>query len=76
MPPPTNPTQVPTIQSAYASPKPEGYPMDELEQRVEVLSEHVALLEGVINVLLQEAERGRLQESAASIRAALPQVDE
>jgi hypothetical protein len=50
--------------------------MDELEQRVEVLSEHVALLEGVINVLLQEAERGQLQESAASIRAALPQVDE
>ena len=50
--------------------------MDELERRVEVLSEHVALLEGVINVLLQEAEQGRLQESAASIRAALPRFEE
>ena len=50
--------------------------MDDLEERVDVLSEHVALLEGVINVLLQEAERGRLQESAASIRAALPKIEE
>ncbi len=50
--------------------------MDDLEERVEVLSEHVARLEGVINVLLQEAEHGRLQECAASIRAALPKLEE
>ena len=45
--------------------------MNELEMRVEVLSEHVARLEGVIDVMLQEAENGTLQGSAASIRAAL-----
>ena len=48
-----------------------GKAMNELEMRVEVLSEHVARLEGVIDVMLQEAENGTLQGSAASIRAAL-----
>ena len=45
--------------------------MNELETRVEVLSEHVARLEGVIDVMLQEAENGTLEQTAASIRAAL-----
>ena len=45
--------------------------MNELEMRVEVLSEHVARLEGIIDVMLQEAENGTSQETAASIRAAL-----
>ena len=45
--------------------------MNELEMRVEVLSEHVARLEGVIDVMLQEAENGTLEQTAASIRAAL-----
>ena len=46
--------------------------MNELEMRVEVLSEHVARLEGVIDVMLQEAENGTLELAAAEIRAALP----
>ena len=50
--------------------------MTELEERVDVLAEHVALLEGILNVLLQEAEAGTLQDSAASIRAALPQIED
>ena len=43
--------------------------MNELEMRVEVLSEHVARLEGVIDVMLQEAETGTLEQSAPSISA-------
>lgn len=34
--------------------------MDELRERVEVLSEHVARLEGILSVLLEEAENGTL----------------
>ncbi len=49
-----------------------GKTMNELEMRVEVLSEHVARLEGVIDVMLQEAENGTLEQAAAEIRAALP----
>jgi hypothetical protein len=45
--------------------------MNELEMRVEVLSEAVARLEGVIDVMLQEAENGTLEQTAPSIRAAL-----
>ena len=50
-----------------------GKTMNELEMRVEVLSEHVARLEGVIDVMLQEAENGTLEQAAAEIRAALAQ---
>ena len=50
--------------------------MNELEVQVEILSEHVARLEGVIDVMLQEAENGTLEQAAASIRAALPQVED
>ena len=45
--------------------------MNELEVQVEILSEHVARLEGVIDVMLQEAENGTLEQTAASIRVAL-----
>jgi hypothetical protein len=48
-----------------------GKTMNELEVQVEILSEHVARLEGVIDVMLQEAENGTLKQTAASIRAAL-----
>ena len=48
-----------------------GKTMNELEAQVEILSEHVARLEGVIDVMLQEAENGTLEQTAASIRAAL-----
>ncbi len=45
--------------------------MNELEVQVEILSEHVARLEGVIDVMLQEAENGTLEQAAAEIRASL-----
>ena len=47
-----------------------GKTMNELEMRVEVLSEHVARLEGVIDVMLQEAENGTLEQAAAEIERA------
>jgi hypothetical protein len=53
-----------------------GKMMNELEMRVEVLSEHVAKLEGVIDVMLQEAENGTLEQTAASIRAALSETED
>ncbi len=49
--------------------------MEELLERVEVLSEQVALLEGVLSVLLEEIEAGTAQEAAAQIRASLPNID-
>ena len=54
----------------------EGKTMNELEMRVEVLSEHVARLEGVIDGMLQEAENGTLAQAAADIRAALSGSEE
>jgi hypothetical protein len=53
-----------------------GKTMNELELQVELLSEHVARLEGVIDVMLQEAENGTLEQAAASIRAALPNISD
>ena len=53
-----------------------GNTMNELEVQVEILSEHVARLEGVIDVMLQEAENGTLEQTAASIRAALSETED
>ena len=53
----------------------DGKTMNELEVQVEILSEHVALLEGVLSVPLEEAENGTLQEAAGQIRASLPNID-
>ena len=50
--------------------------MSELEVQVEILSEHVARLEGVIDVMLQEAENGTLEQAAAEIRAELPNTSD
>ena len=50
--------------------------MKELEMRVAVPSEHVARSEGVIDVMLQEAENGTLEQAAAEIRAALSETEE
>ena len=50
--------------------------MNELEMRVEVLSEHVARLEGVVDMMHQEAENGTLEQAAAQIRAALPTTED
>jgi len=38
--------------------------------------EHVARLEGVIDVMLHEAENGTLEQAAASIRASLPNIND
>ena len=45
--------------------------MNELEVQVEILSEHVARLEGIIDVLLQEIAAGTAEEMAEAIRAEL-----
>ncbi len=45
--------------------------MEELEVAVDALSQHVAMLEGIIDVMLQAAENGTLERAAASIRSAL-----
>ncbi len=45
--------------------------MEELEVQIDALSQHVARLEGVIDVMLQEAENGTLERAAAAIRSAL-----
>lgn len=44
--------------------------------RLETLEGHVARLEGIIHVMLQELESGTIQSSAADIRAALPKLDD
>ena len=48
----------------------------DVEARLESLETHVALLEGVLHVMLQEIEKGTIDASAAEIRAALPRLDE
>lgn len=45
--------------------------VEELEVAVDALSHHVAKLENIIDVMLQEAENGTLERAAASIRSAL-----
>ena len=48
---------------------------EELQAHIEALEEHVARLEGIIQVILEEIEAGTILESAASIREALQQRD-
>ena len=52
-----------------------GATMEELEVQVDALSHHVARLENIIDVMLQEAENGTLERAAASIRSALLNSD-
>ena len=40
------------------------------------LETHVARLEGILHVLLEELEKGTIQENAAAIRAAMPRLEE
>jgi hypothetical protein len=49
--------------------------MEELEVQVDALSHHVARLENIIDVMLQEAENGTLERAAASIRSGLLNSD-
>lgn len=48
----------------------------EVAAHLEALESHVARLEGVLHVMLQEIENGTIQDSAAEIRAALPRLDD
>ena len=48
----------------------------EVAAHLEALETHVARLEGVLHVMLQEIENGTIQDSAAEIRAALPRLDD
>ena len=48
---------------------------EEVAAHIESLESHVARLEGILHVRLEELERGTIQENAAAIRAALPKLD-
>ncbi len=48
---------------------------EELNAHIETLEEHVARLEGIIYIILEEIESGTIQESAAGIRDALEQSE-
>ncbi len=47
----------------------------EVAAHIESLESHVARLEGILHVMLEELEKGTIQENAAAIRAALPKLD-
>lgn len=49
--------------------------VDELKMHVATLEAHVARLEGVIHVMLEHIEAGTIQQTAADIRAQLPEAD-
>ena len=46
-----------------------------LMAHIESLETHVARLEGVLHVLLEQLEAGTIQETAADIRRELPRLD-
>ena len=48
----------------------------EIATRLEALETHIALLEGILHVLLQEIENGTIDESVSQIRAALPRLED
>ena len=48
---------------------------EEVEAHIEILEQHLAHLEGVIHVMLEQIEAGTILESAARIREALQQRD-
>ena len=49
---------------------------EETSARIESLETHVARLEGILFVVLEELEKGTIQENASAIRAALPKLDD
>ena len=48
----------------------------ETAAHIESLETHVARLEGILHVMLEEMEKGTIQENAAAIRAALPKLED
>ncbi len=49
--------------------------VEELRVHIETVETHVARLEGILYVLLEQLEAGTIEESAASIRAQLPKTE-
>ena len=49
---------------------------DEVRAHLETLETHVALLEGIVRVMLEQIEAGTIRENAAAIRDALPHTDD
>ncbi len=49
---------------------------EEITARMESLETHVARLEGILFVVLEELEKGTIQENAGAIRAALPNLED
>ena len=47
---------------------------EEVMAHLETLETHVAKLEGIIHVLLEQIEMGTAQENVAAIRAELPRI--
>jgi hypothetical protein len=47
----------------------------ELREHIEALDTHVARLEGIVQVLLEEAAAGRIEDAAAEILKALPRIE-
>ena len=48
---------------------------EEVEAHIEILEQHLAHLEGIIHVILEQIEAGTIQDTAAGIREALQQRD-
>ncbi len=49
--------------------------IQELRAHIDPLEEHVARLEGIIHVMLEQLELGTIQETASEIREALPRIE-
>ena len=49
--------------------------VEELRVHIEALETHVARLEGIIHVMLEQIEAGTIEEAAASIRETLPRIE-
>lgn len=48
---------------------------EEVMAHVATLESHVARLEGIIHVMLEQIEAGTIQQVAAQIRAELPRIE-
>ena len=49
--------------------------VEELKAHIETLETHVARLEGIIHVMLEQIEAGTIEKAAASIQEALPRIE-
>jgi hypothetical protein len=49
---------------------------EETAAHIESLETHVARLEGILHVMLEELEKGTIQDNARAIRDALPRLED